>query len=103
MEKLADVIRIYSEHPLDNGDLVVVTDAPVVQELERVADQWDPVIRRNVAYVLREIGVREVQLLFVRPDAEMLPQDHAIWADLRDELEGSGITLHPPTALPAAA
>jgi hypothetical protein len=103
MEKLADVIRIYNEYPLDNGDMVVVTDSPVVQELERMADEWDPVIRRNVAHVLREIGATEVQLLFARPDAEMLPQDHAIWADLRDELDGSGITLHPPTALPAAA
>ncbi len=103
MENLEYVLATYAEHPMRAGDVALLTDLKVVQEIEGLADHWDPVLRRNVAYVLREIGATEVLLAVARPGGTPLPQDHALWADLREELLDSPITIHPLRGLPAAA
>lgn len=98
-----DLLAIYREHPMRNGDVALLTDLPVIQEVEGLADHWDPVLRRNVAKVLRDVGVTQLLVAIARPRAELLPQDHALWADLREELLDSPITVLPVTALPSAA
>jgi hypothetical protein len=103
MENIDVVLEIYRSNPMLDGDVALLTDLQVVQEVEGLADHWDPVLRRNIAYVLREVGARELQVAIARPDAELLPQDHALWADLREELLDSPITVLPLLALPAAA
>ncbi|MCW2501428.1 MAG: hypothetical protein JWN87_3104 [Frankiales bacterium] len=103
MENIDVVLEIYRTNPMLDGDVALLTDLQVVQEVEGLADHWDPVLRRNIAYVLREVGARELQVAIARPDAELLPQDHALWADLREELLDSPITVLPLLALPAAA
>ncbi|MCW2601609.1 MAG: hypothetical protein JWM02_3438 [Frankiales bacterium] len=103
MKNRKKVLKAYREHPMCNGDVALLTDLAVVQEVEGLADHWDPVLRANIAHVLTEIGARELQIAIARPDAELLPQDHALWADLREELLGSAITVLPVVALPAAA
>jgi sulfur carrier protein ThiS len=103
MENLKHVLEIYREHPMRNGDVALLTDLKVVQEVEGLADEWDAELRRNVAALLTSVGVRELLIAVARPDAELLPQDHALWADLREELLGSSITVLPVMGLPAAA
>ena len=97
------VLEIYRDIPLENGDVVLLTNHQVVQEIEGLADNWDPLICRNIAWILTELEATEVRLAIARPEAELLPQDHALWADLREELLSSPMLLHPPVALPAAA
>lgn len=103
MESYEHVVKAYTDYPTGNGDVLILTDDKIVQEVTGLADQWDPVLRRNIAEVLREVGVSEVALLVARPEGIPLPQDHAMWADLRDELQGSAIVVHPLEGLPAAA
>ena len=86
-----------------NGDVVLTVDGIELAVLEQFADVWDPVLRRNTAYVIRELGAREVRLQVARPDGVLLPQDHALWADLQEELVPDGIVLKGLTGLPAAA
>lgn len=103
MEHFAEVLSRYTDYPMLDGDIALLTDLKVVQEIEGLADHWEPRIRRNLAEGLRETGAQELQLAIARPGAELLPQDHALWADLREELLGSGIKVLPVVALPAAA
>lgn len=103
MDGLDEGLAVYREVPLDNGDAAIFTDLQVVLELERLADLWDPKTRRLLGARLRDTGVRQIALAIARPAAELLPQDHAMWADLREELHGSGISLLAPIGLPAAA
>jgi hypothetical protein len=98
-----EVLAAYTEHPMQNGDVAILTDQHVVQEICGLADAWDPRLRRSVAELLREGGAAEVEVCIARPDGELLAQDHALWADLREELLEAPVTVHPLTALPAAA
>lgn len=86
-----------------NGDVLLTVDRIEVALLEQWADRWDPVLRQNTAFVIRELGAREVELAVARPDAALLPQDYAMWADLREELAPTGIVLRDPIGLRAAA
>jgi hypothetical protein len=101
LDTLDRVLSGYREHPMRDGDVALITDLKVISEVERLADEWDPVLRRHTAYALRELGAREVLLAIARPDAVLRPQDHALWADLREELLGDDIHLRPPLAVPA--
>jgi hypothetical protein len=101
LDDLDQVLAAYRGDPIDNGDLVLITDQRLVQELAGFADIWDPHVRRTVAELLTTVGASEVAVAIARPDGELLLQDHALWADLRDELEGSGISLRRPVAVPA--
>jgi hypothetical protein len=103
MDNLDEVLALYREVPMDNGDAAIFTDLRVVHEVGGLADAWDPVLRRNIGWMLRDTGVREIALAIARPEAELLRQDHAMWADLREELHTSGITVRDPIGLPAAA
>ncbi|MDX6219159.1 MAG: hypothetical protein QOJ48_840 [Frankiales bacterium] len=100
LDDLDPVLASYRGDPIDNGDLVLITDQRLVQELAGFADVWAPHVRRAVADLLRATRATDVVVAIARPDDELLLQD-ALWADLRAELEGSGIRLRPPVPLPA--
>jgi hypothetical protein len=103
MEKLEDILAAYRDSPMDNGDATIVTDLELVIEVGGMADLWDRVAGRNLCEVLRESGAQEIALAIARPESALLPQDHAMWADIREELHGSGIAIRDPIGLPAAA
>lgn len=103
MDKWSEIRAVYTDIPLENGDALIVTDLSAIQQVDGLADHWDPTVRRFVVKILTEMDVREVRLAIARPGAELLPQDHALWADLREELLGSGIRVLAPEGLPAAA
>ena len=101
MTDLEKVLHIYNEHPMTNGDVALVLDGGRVVEIAELADHWDPSLRNNLAYTLRGTA-KSVQLAISRPDGELLDTDHALWADLREELLGAPITVLPLLALKAA-
>jgi hypothetical protein len=99
------VLAVYRDIPLDNGDAILICGGgveDVVQEIAGLADHWHPRVRDAVCGVLRDIDVGEVVVAIARPDAQLLPQDHALHADLAEELRDGPIRLHPLEALPAA-
>lgn len=102
MRNLELVLSSYNDDPLPDGDVVLLTDLSVVQEVEGLADHWDAVLRRNIAYVLREVGATELVVAIARRDRQLTPADHALWADLREELLDSSVTVRPLVALNAA-
>ncbi len=102
MRNLEEVLSIYNDDPLPDGDVLLLTDLSVVQEVEGLADHWDAVLRRNIADVLREVGATELVVAIARRDQQLKPADHAIWADLREELLDSEVTVRPLVALNAA-
>jgi ubiquinone biosynthesis protein UbiJ len=103
MENREQVLKAYRDHPLPAGDVVLITDLSVVQEVEGLADHWDADLRSKLARLLVEVGASELQVAIARPRADLLPQDHALWADLREELLGSPVRVLPLAALPSAA
>ena len=103
LHDLARVIEIYSDDPLDNGDILLITDRRLIQECEAAADLWDPRVRAFVGELLASVDATEVALAVARPSGTLLPQDHAMWADLREDCAAAGIRLRDPIGLPAAA
>ena len=85
---------------MPDGDAVLVIDDAVCMELQGLADHWDARIRRNLADIL-STTCTSVVLAVARKHGDLHPQDHAMWADLREELLGSSVTLLPLRGLPA--
>jgi hypothetical protein len=99
--RLADVLRIYADDPLADGDAVLSLNDAVCCEIAGLADHWDDVLRVNTAQVIRETATK-VAVAIARRDAALRPEDFAIWRDLHAELRDSGVELLPVKALPAA-
>lgn len=99
--RLTLVLDAYADDPLPSGDAVLLLDDAVCMEVAGLADQWDEVMRRNTAGILRETA-REVVLAIARPGADLLPQDRVLWRELQEELRDSPVQLAPLQALPAA-
>lgn len=100
-QRLAEVLRIYADDPLDDGDAVFLLDGAVCFEVAGLADHWDDLLRRNTAQILREQACRAV-LAIARPGADLTPSDYQVWRDLHADLRGSAVDLLPVKALPAA-
>lgn len=98
---LADVLRLYAEHPLDEGDAVLLLDDRVCLEIERLAIDWDDVLRRKTADVVRA-SARRLLVAIARPRGVLLDSDYQLWRDLHADLRGSQVDLMPVRALPAA-
>ena len=94
-------LRLYAEHPLEDGDAVLLLDGTVCLELERMADEWDDLGRRDLVQVLVQTS-RRVLVAIARPRAQLRPSDYQIWRDLHRELDGTDVELLPVRALPAA-
>lgn len=93
-------LRIYADHPLEDGDAVLLLDGKVCMEVEGLADAWDDVLRTHTAGVLRETA-KSVVLAIARRGADLGVEDYRIWRELHEALRGSAVDLHPLQALPA--
>ena len=100
-DRLAELLEIYADDPLENGDALLVLDDRVCLEIEGLADHWDHVLRRNTASVVRETST-SVLVLIARTGAELLDTDYQLWRDLHADLRDSDVQLLPVRALPAA-
>jgi hypothetical protein len=99
--RLAEILCVYADHPLDSGDAVLVLDDRVCLEIEGLADHWDAVLRHNTAQVVRSTSER-VLVLIARPQALLQDSDYQLWRDLHADLRDSVVQLLPVRALPAA-
>ena len=97
---LPRLLEIYREAPMLDGDAAILAGG-VVLELESLTDHWDALVRRNVGAMLAEAPATEAVLAIARRHERLRPSDHALWADLREELLGR-LHLRPLVALPAA-
>ncbi|MDT7570028.1 MAG: hypothetical protein QOE05_202 [Actinomycetota bacterium] len=100
-QTLAQVLRIYADAPMNEGDAALLLDHKLCVEVERLALEWDTELCENTAYILRE-ATKSVIVAIARPGARLLPQDVQLWRELHDELRGSDVDLQPLRALPAA-
>ena len=100
-DKLADVLRIYAEHPMRDGDVVLLLDDRVCFEVEGLAVHWAAVLRRNTANVVRETA-RRVVVCIARRHRKLRDSDYQLWRDLHSDLSDSDVHLLPVRALPAA-
>lgn len=98
---LNNVLRIYEENPMGDGDAVLLLDSEVCLELEGLADHWDDQLRVSTAGILRETA-RAVLVAVARPRGVLLPGDYRLWRDLHADLREADVALLPLRALPAA-
>ena len=96
-----EALRIYAEHPLDDGDTLLLLDDAVCLELTGLADHWDEVGRRNLVEII-EASARRVLVAIARDRACLLPGDYQLWRELHQDLRGTQVDLLPVRALPAA-
>jgi hypothetical protein len=103
-DRVTDLLQAYETYPMQDGDAVVLlVEQHVATEVEGLANAWDPTLRRNLAQVLCELDVREVLVGIARQHKALQADDHRLVSELQEELVGTGITVHPVVALPAAA
>ena len=100
-DRLAELLCIYADHPLDDGDGVLVIDGEVCLEIERLADEW-ATLRHSTVSVLRASASRAL-VLIARPEATLHDSDYQLWRDLHADLRDAPVQLLPVRALPAAA
>ena len=94
-------LRVYDEHPLEDGDAVLLLDGTVCLELESLADGWDDVGRRNLVSILTRTSHR-VLVAIARDRGRLQPGDYQLWRELHEDLRGTDVELLPVRALPAA-
>ena len=100
--QLDTVLAVYERHPLDPGDgLLLLPGRSLCLELEGLAQAWCPQVRRELARAVAA-GAEPAQLALARPGGRATATDEVIWAELREELLGSGVELLPLRMLPAA-
>lgn len=93
-------LSIYIDHPLDDGDAVVLLDGTACLELAHMADDWDDLGRRNLVSILT--ASQRVLVAIARERSRLLPRDYQLWRDLHHDLRGTDVELLPVRALPAA-
>ena len=99
---LADVLTIYADNPMRDGDVaLLLLDEKVCVEIEGLAAHWDPVVRANTAYIVRETTQRVV-VCIARRHGKLRASDYQLWRDLHADLRDSEVQLLPVRALPAA-
>ena len=96
-----EALRIYAEHPLDDGDTLLLLDDTVCLELTGLADHWDEVGRRNLVQII-EASARRVLVAIARDRGRLLPCDYQLWRELHQDLRDTQVELLPVRALPAA-
>lgn len=99
--RAVEALRCYTDHPMGDGDAVLLLNDTVCLEFAGLADQWDDLLRQNTAKILRDTA-STVVVAIARPEAQLLPRDFQLWRDLHAALRDSDVDLHPVRALPAA-
>ena len=96
-----EVLRIYADDPMEDGDAVLLLDGTVCLVLAGMADEWNDAGRRNLVEVLVETSQR-VLVAIARHRGELMPDDYRLWRELHQSLRGTDVELLPVRALPAA-
>lgn len=91
-------LDVYTEHPLQDGDVVFLIDGRCILEVNGLADHWQQA-RDGVLHTLSTNARRRVLLAVTRRGADLHGGDHALWADLRTSLADSRIEVLPVQAL----
>jgi len=103
-DRLNEVLTTYETYPMEDGDVVLLlVQEDLATEIEGLADAWDPTLRRNIVKVVRELEAREVLVGIARRYRALGEGDHRVVTELRQELAGTGVLVHPAVALPASA
>ncbi len=100
-DPLADVLSLYAEHPLADGDAILLLDGQVCMEVEGLADHWDEALRLGVTEAVRATA-RSVTLAVARHRERLRDGDYQIWRELHAGLRDADINVAPLRALPAA-
>ena len=100
-DSLSEILAVYAEHPMRDGDVALVLDEKVCLEVEGLAREWDPVLRANTAEIVRTTSQRVV-VLIARRHSRLRASDYQLWRDLHADLRDSEVQLLPVRALPAA-
>lgn len=98
---IENVLRVYSDYPLEDGDAVLLLDDAVCLEMEQLAAQWDDVLRTNTAEIVRRTA-RKLVVAIARSGRDLRPSDFQLWRELHDELRHDDVDLAPLQSLPAA-
>lgn len=85
MPDLEKILAAYDDHPMRDGDAVLLMDHQVALEMEGLADNWSAELREGIAEGVR-LHFRSVPLAVARRGKVLHPGDHALWADLREKL-----------------
>lgn len=99
--KLAAVLRIYADEPLEDGDAVLLVDDDVCLELAGLADHWDDQTAASIGTLLQSAASRVV-VAIARRGADLTPADYALWRDVHEALRHTPVAVLPVKALPAA-
>jgi len=94
-------LQAYVEHPLEDGDALLLLDDAVCLELQGLANAWDDVGRRTLVDLLATTS-RRVVVAIARTGGELLPGDYRIWRELHELLRDTEVDLLPVRGLPAA-
>ncbi len=100
-DRLAELLQIYNDDPLDDGDAVLLLDDKVCLELEQLATEWDHVLRSNTADLPRSTATR-VLVLIARPGGVLRHDDYQLWRDLHADLRSTDVQLLPVRGMQAA-
>ena len=100
-DSLSEILAVYAEHPMRDGDVALVLDEKVCLEVEGLAREWGPVLRANTAEIVRTTS-QHVVVLIARRHSRLRASDYQLWRDLHADLRDSEVHLLPVRALPAA-
>lgn len=100
--RLATMLRTYCDHPMEDGDAVLLLDDTVCVELGGLADHWDGQLRRSTVSVVQQTASSRVLLAIARDGTHLLDGDHQIWRDVHADLRHTALQVLPLRALPAA-
>lgn len=92
------VLDMYTDHPLEDGDVVFLLDGKRILEIAGLADHWASA-REGVVHTLTVNARRRVLMAISRVGADLQGGDHALWADLRASLADLRIEVLPLQAL----
>lgn len=101
-KRVSDLLEIYAELPIEDGDALLLLDSRVCVEVERMADEWDDELCTQTAELLRQTA-STVVLAIARRGADLTPADYRMWRELHQALRETAVDLRPVQALPAAA
>ncbi len=100
-DRLAELLQIFNDDPLDDGDAVLLLDDKVCLELEQLATEWDHVLRSNTADLPRSTATR-VLVLIPWPGGVLRHDDYQLWRDLHADLRGTDVQLLSVRGMQAA-
>lgn len=100
-QRVHELLRVYAEIPLEDGDAILVLDDAVCVEVKQLAEHWDEVVRSSTASLVTARS-RRVVLAVARQDCTLHESDFQMWRELHEELRDTQVELRPVRALPAA-